>query len=36
MKKTAEEILKDHRSMEASSKYCIPIKEVLSIIPGEK
>jgi phosphoenolpyruvate phosphomutase len=36
MKKTAEEILKDHRSMEASAQYCIPIKEVLSIIPGEK
>jgi len=36
MKKTAEKILEDHRSKEASEEYCIPIKEVLSIIPGEK
>ena len=36
MKKTAEKILENHRSKEASEEYCIPIKEVLSIIPGEK
>ncbi len=36
MKNTAECILKNHRSKEASEKYCMPIKEVLSIIPGEK
>lgn len=36
MKKCAEEILKDHRSLEASKEYCISIKEVLALIPGTK
>lgn len=36
MKKCAEEILKDHRSLEASKEYCIGIKEVLALIPGTK
>lgn len=36
MKKTAEEILKDQRSLEASKEYCISIKEVLALIPGTK
>lgn len=36
MKNVAECILQNHRSTEASEKYCISIKEVLSIIPGEK
>jgi len=36
MKKTAETILKNHRSLEASENYCISIKEVLELIPGTK
>lgn len=36
MKNCAEEILKYHRSQEASKDYCISIKEVLNLIPGTK
>ncbi len=36
MKNCAEEVLKHHRSLEASQKYCISIKEVLELIPGTK
>ncbi len=36
MLNTAKQILKDGRSKEASEKYCTPVKEILSIIPGEK
>ncbi|MCH5165430.1 MAG: phosphoenolpyruvate mutase [Clostridiales bacterium] len=36
MKNCAESVLKHHRSLEASEKYCIGIKEVLSLIPGTK
>lgn len=36
MKKCAETILKNHRSLEASKEYCISIKEVLDLIPGTK
>ena len=33
MKKTAENILKNHSCKEASEKYCMPIKEILTLIP---
>jgi len=36
MKKTAESVLKHHRSFEASRDFCISIKEVLDLIPGTK
>ncbi len=36
MKQCAESVLEHHRSLEASEKYCISIKEVLSLIPGTK
>ena len=36
MKNCAEEILKYHRSLEASKDYCISIKQVLDLIPGTK
>ena len=36
MKKTAEMILKNQRSLEATQKYCMSIKEILSLIPGTK
>ena len=35
MVKAAESILKHDRCMEASKKYCMPIKEILTLIPGE-
>jgi phosphoenolpyruvate phosphomutase / 2-hydroxyethylphosphonate cytidylyltransferase len=35
MRKTAESILKHHRSLEAD-EYCMPIKEILHLIPGGK
>lgn len=35
MMKTAETILKNHRSKEAD-KYCLSIKEILTLIPGGK
>jgi len=35
MQKTAESILKHHRSLEAD-EYCMPIKEILHLIPGGK
>lgn len=35
MKKTAEAILRDHRAKEADEAYCMPIKEILSLIPEE-
>ncbi len=35
MKKTAEAILKNHRAKEADETYCMPIKEILSLIPEE-
>jgi len=34
MKKTAESILKHERCHEASQEYCMPIKEILTLIPG--
>lgn len=36
MMNTAKSILEHHRSKEASESYCMSIKDVLSIIPGEK
>jgi phosphoenolpyruvate mutase len=36
MVKTAECILKNGRCHEASEKYCMPIKDVLNLIPGGK
>ena len=33
---TAELILKHERSLEATEKYCMPIKEILTLIPGGK
>lgn len=35
MRKTAESILKHHRSKEATEEYCMPIKEILTLIPEE-
>ena len=35
MQKTAESILKHHRSLEAD-EYCMPIKKILHLIPGGK
>ena len=35
MQKTAESILKHNRSLEAD-EYCMPIKEILNLIPGGK
>ncbi len=35
MQKTAESILEHHRSLEAD-EYCMPIKEILHLIPGGK
>ena len=32
----AESILKHSRSLEASNEYCMPIKEILNLIPGTK
>ena len=34
MKNTAETILKHQRGLEASKEYCMPIKDILSLIPG--
>ncbi|MDR1952205.1 MAG: isocitrate lyase/phosphoenolpyruvate mutase family protein [Elusimicrobiota bacterium] len=34
MIKTAQSILENHRAKEASDKYCIPIKEIINLIPG--
>ena len=36
MVKTTESILKYGRCKEASEQYCIPIKETLTLIPGNK
>ena len=36
MVKTAQTILENHRAHEASEKYCMPIKEVLELIPRGK
>tara|TARA_R110000851_G_scaffold245466_1_gene398207 strand:- start:767 stop:2056 length:1290 start_codon:yes stop_codon:yes gene_type:complete len=36
MVKTAESILKNKRSKEASKDYCMSIKEILNLIPGTK
>lgn len=36
MVKTAKSILKHHRCKEASEDYCMPIKEVITLIPGAK
>lgn len=33
MKKTAESILKNSRCEEASNEYCMPIKEIITLIP---
>ena len=35
MVKATESILKHGRCMEASKKYCMPIKEILTLIPEE-
>lgn len=36
MVKTAKEILINKRCKEASDKYCMPIKEIIELIPGAK
>tara|TARA_Y100000996_G_scaffold76130_1_gene51247 strand:- start:6441 stop:7742 length:1302 start_codon:yes stop_codon:yes gene_type:complete len=36
MKNTAELILKHQRALEASDENCMPIKEILTLIPGTK
>ena len=36
MMKTAKSILENKRSKEASEEYCMPIKEILELIPGGK
>lgn len=36
MKATAESILEHERSWEASQDYCVPVKEILNLIPGGK
>ena len=36
MLKCAESILRHHRSLEASQEYCMPIREILELIPGTK
>ena len=36
MVKCAESILQHHRCQEASAEYCMPIKEILNLIPGTK
>lgn len=36
MVKCAEMILETSRSLEASEKYCMPIKQILNLIPGTK
>ncbi|MBT4445678.1 phosphoenolpyruvate mutase [archaeon] len=36
MQKTAESILMESRSLEASTTHCMPIKEILTLIPGGK
>ena len=35
MVSTAENILENSRSEEASEKYCMPIKEILTLIPED-
>lgn len=35
MKRTAETILRCRRAMEADTSYCMPIKEILTLIPEE-
>jgi phosphoenolpyruvate phosphomutase len=35
MKKTAETILLNRRAKEADEQYCMPIKEIISLIPEE-
>ena len=36
MVKCAETILRTSRSLEASDEYCMPIKQILTLIPGTK
>jgi phosphoenolpyruvate phosphomutase len=36
MVKCAESILQNSRSLEASDEYCMPIKQILNLIPGTK
>lgn len=36
MVNTAKSILENERALEASEKYCMPIKEILTLIPGGK
>ena len=36
MVKCAETILRTSRSLEASEQYCMPIKQILNLIPGTK
>lgn len=36
MVNTAKSILNNHRCKEASEEYCMPIKEVITLIPGAK
>lgn len=35
MERTAKSILEHSRSKEASEEYCMPIKEIITLIPGE-
>jgi phosphoenolpyruvate phosphomutase len=36
MVKCAERILETSRSLEASEEYCMPIRQILNLIPGTK
>ena len=36
MIKTAQSILENERSYEASNQFCMPIKDILTLIPGGK
>jgi len=36
MKKAAESILENNRAKEADEEYCMPISEILTLIPGGK
>jgi phosphoenolpyruvate phosphomutase len=35
MVKTAKSVLRNKRCKEASDKYCMPIKEILTLIPED-
>lgn len=36
MMNCAKSILRNRRSLEAANEYCMPIKEILNLIPGTK